>query len=502
MEQLLHHPLETAAQTRPQHIAYICQEDRWTYAELHRRTNQLAQLLIHQGLGPGDRVGVFMHRSISSPAAVYGILKAGGVVVPMDPHAPSSRNQWIAENVGMSFIIGHPQVRFHFRKIDLSHSSVSGVIGMPHAQLPHWSWEQVQEVTEDEVQIQRKSEDPAYIMFTSGSTGTPKGIVHSHRSGLAYARLSMHLYAVSEDDVIGNHSPLHFDISTFGYFTSVMARATTVLCTDAHIKLPASLAALISKEKITIWYSVPLALIQIMDAGVLPDQDWSALRWIMFGGEPFPISYVEKIMQHTPNATWSNVYGPAEVNQCTYYHFDTIDAEWTQIPLGYVWDETDYLIEEGELLIASSTQMTAYWQAPEKNETAFAHADGKRYYRTGDVVSLQDGLLYFHGRKDRQAKIRGYRVELEEVESHILAMEEVDAVCVFARSKTNVAKMIVAAVVASEGALLQSKMEETLKQKVPGYACPEQYLFIEKIPRTSAGKTDVNALVELAEKKQ
>lgn len=497
----MHENLRTSARSYPDQLAYICQSDRITYADLDKLTDQIATRLQSWGMQKGDRVGVFLNRCIESPLAVYAILKAGGVFVPMDPSAPPERNAYVIKEVGIKYIITHPSQRFHLRKIDFTDSDITGVIGGTLGEsVQDSSWDEIKELQPRLESVDMDLEDSAYIMFTSGSTGTPKGIVHSHKSGHSYARLSKELYEVGPEDIIGNHSPLHFDISTFGYFTSVLAGATTVLCTDGHIKMPTSLAQLIDREKMTIWYSVPLALIQMLQSGVLSEVDWSSLRWVLFGGEPFPMDYVKQIMTSTPNATWCNVYGPAEVNQCSYFHFSSVSDEWDQIPLGHIWSDTEYLIEEGELLIASVTQMKGYWKDAERTEQAFYHQDGHRYYRTGDIVRKSaDSLLHFIGRKDRQIKVRGYRVELGEIESRLENLEHVERSVAFALAVEDGVKKIAVAILARD-AKPASEYQVYLKQAIPGYAVPELYIFVDEIPRTPAGKIDYRALETVAEK--
>ena len=162
--------------------------------------------------------------------------------------------------------------------------------------------------------------DLAYIIFTSGSTGRPKGIMHSHFSALNYARLSANTYELEESDVLSNFSSLHFDMSTMDYLTVTYAGASAVIISEAYTKIPASLSRLMQDEAISIWYSVPFALIQLLQHGLLEQRDLSSLRWVLYGGEPFAPKHLKKLMDLWPHARFSNVYGPAEVNQCTYYH--------------------------------------------------------------------------------------------------------------------------------------------------------------------------------------
>ncbi len=354
-------------------------------------------------------------------------------------------------------------------------------------------------------------DDLAYIMYTSGTTGTPKGIMHSHRSGLAYAKLSMDLYDVRPTDILANHSPLHFDISTMGYFTMPLAGGTTVLIPESHKIIPASLSQLIEKERITIWYSVPLALIHLLQRGALEDRKMDSLRWVLFGGEPFPAKHLRSLMKLWDKAVFSNVYGPAEVNQCTYFHLSELPENDDAIPLGHVWNNTEVLIvdkndlevddgDTGELLVRTATMMKGYWGKPELTQKAFfrrekfANAE-EIFYRTGDLVwRKSDGQLMFAGRKDRQIKIRGYRIELDEIESVLISHPYILETAVY-NIKNEEDQSIEAIVVLSDsGRETEENIKEFLAAKIPAYAVPRRIYFSDKIPRTPAGKIDYKQL--------
>ena len=140
--------------------------------------------------------------------------------------------------------------------------------------------------------------------------------MHTHKSGMSYARLSAQLYDLKPDDVVGSVSPLHFDQSTFGYFSTPWAKATTILVSDGHLAMMGSFSKMIEDEAITILYAVPLVFIQLLDLNLL--RNYKDLKWIMYGGEPFPPKKLNELMAQLPHVKISNVYGPAEVNQCTY----------------------------------------------------------------------------------------------------------------------------------------------------------------------------------------
>jgi L-proline---[L-prolyl-carrier protein] ligase len=485
-----------------------------TFAVLEKRMNQIAHCLIGLGVKRGDRVGIFLNRSLETAQAVYGILNAGAAFVPLDPQAPASRIKFLLEDCGIDHIISSPSQKHRLKALNLEELSLKSIIGIKE----DWpvfnvSWEEIwKEQKHSDPEIRILEGDLAYIMYTSGTTGQPKGIMHTHYSGLSYAKLSKALYKLTEHDRVGNHSPLHFDISTFGYFTAPLAGATTVIVSDAHTKMPASLSQLIEKEALTIWYSVPLALTQLLYNGVLDQKDLTSLRWVLFGGEPFPTKHLISLMKMWPKADFSNVYGPAEVNQCTYFTVPENITEDQAVPLGEIWDNTEMLIidehgtkvpkgGQGELLIRSATMMQGYWGQPELSKKGFYRSKNeggfeKVFYRTGDLVRISDdGNLHFLGRKDRQVKSRGFRIELDEVEAAFLRHEAVRETAVFPVKDETYGVLIEAAVVVNEKNDIDDKtLRNHLAGSLPWYAIPQKIYFLNDIPRTNAGKIDHKTL--------
>lgn len=510
--------VEAAAKRFPQKDAFRCQQQAITFGQLNQQMNQLAHLLIDLGVKRGDRIGVYMSRSLETALAIYGIMQAGAAFVPLDPLAPIERIHFQLEDCGIDYLISQTAQR---RKLALlSSSRLKGIIGVKEAgEIPAYPWTTVQQVEKtDRPAVKVMENDLAYIMYTSGTTGKPKGIMHTHYSGMSYAKLSAGLYDLTEEDRVGNHAALHFDISTFGYFSAPYVGATTIIVPDAYTKIPASLSSLMESEQLTFWYSVPLALIQLVQRGVLEERNLQSLRWVLFGGEPFPPKFLRSLMQTWPQAQFSNVYGPAEVNQCTYYHIPTIPSNDEPLPLGYIWDNTEMLIldeqdeevvggEIGELLIRSATRMQGYWQRPDLTKKGFfiqSQVPGipEVYYRTGDLVRLDvDGLLHFLGRKDRQIKTRGYRVELDEVEAILITHEAVEEAAVFSFNTEDAGLLVGAAVTLKKG---QHTDEQSLRnhvgQSLPSYALPQHINITQALPRTAAGKINRKALKQLARK--
>ena len=508
--------LRKHAVLRPEHEAFRYLDWSVSYADLLAQVNRLAHFLIDVGVRRGDRVGILMNRCQDIPLAMYGIMSAGAVFVPVDPGAPSGRIRDIVADCGIDVLISHKMYRRSLQRLAEANLDLEVLIGVT-GDWPWncYDWQHLMQYDPTEPQITVLENDLAYIMYTSGSTGEPKGIMHTHYSGLSYARLSAGLYEVQPGDCIANHAALQFDISTFGYLTGPLAGATTVILPEAHIKMPVSLAKLIEKERITIWYSVPAALTQLWQHGLLDQCDLSSIRLVLYGGEPFPPQILARLMEAWPLARFCNVYGPAEVNQCTHYEIPASRNASEEVPLGTVWgntefrifDEHDQPVEQGqigELLIRTATMMQGYWNKPELTRKSIVKIKGPgelehRYYRTGDLVRLRDdGNLDFVGRGDQQVKIRGYRIELGEIRNVLLRHPSIMAAAVCTILENGGEKKILAAVVGRKEEVenadarerLSTMLRHHLSEHLAPYAMPQYITFIPNLPRTSAGKID------------
>ena len=512
MVYLLSQLIDRSAEKFPERSAFRFYGEALNYSELSRRSNQLARTLVRQGVRRRDRVGIFMNKCLEMPLAVHGIMKAGAAYVPIDPAAPAARLKYIIQHCSIRVLITQISKLKVLAAIidDTELSCLIGIEGASDVPIRTVSWQEVYDASYHTLDNGPKTEqDLAYIMYTSGSTGTPKGIMHTHHSGLSYAKLSAATYQLGETDILGNHSPLHFDMSTFEFFSGPLKGACTILIPEEYTKLPASLSNLIADEHLTIWYSVPFALIQLLLRGVLETRDLSSLRWILYGGEPFPVRYLRELMIRLPDARFSNVYGPAEVNQCTFYHISKPpDKTEDSLPIGQVWANSEGLVIDqddqpvdpgttGELLIRSPTMMQGYWNREDLNQRAFYYRSPfpgyqEIFYRTGDLVQLtENGNYKYIGRKDRQIKTRGYRVELDEVEIALSSHQQIEEAAAFPIPDSEGSTLISAGVKLKDNQKVAVQdLMKYLKTKVPWYAVPRNITFVKEFPRTSSGKID------------
>ncbi len=356
--------------------------------------------------------------------------------------------------------------------------------------------------------------DPAYIIYTSGSTGAPKGIVHSHASALAYARAAVDEYQLGTGDRLANIAPLHFDQSTFELYAAPLAGAAVLVVPDPVLRFPASVSELVARERITVWYSVPYLLEQLSARGALDERDLSAVRWVLYGGESFPPSTLAELMHQLPTASFSNVYGPAEVNQCTAYHLRRPPDG--PVPIGRAWraaeirilDPDDHSIEVepgqvGTIAVSTPTMMSGYWNRPDlTDESTLVDADGTRWYLTGDLACARDdGELVFLGRVDHQVKVRGHRIELEAIDALLREVGGVSAATVIVDRPDAGDDRLVALVVSDvANPVSTDTVDDLLRSRLPRYAVPAEVRVVDSLPRTATGKIDRNAAQALVER--
>lgn len=510
MSELIHGFVSLQAAQQPDHAAFEYLDETLTYRELEHRANQLAHQLAELGVRPGDRVGIYMPKAIDTPVALFGIMKAGAAYVPLDPSAPVERTAGLIRDCDINVLISSSEQRRALNKLLKSGCDLDALVGVDLSpdttrSVP-WGAVTKQPTTQPDVTV--ATDDLAYIIYTSGSTGTPKGIMHTHRSGLCFSHWAAREYGFTPDDRLSNHAPLHFDLSIMDYFSSVIAGATVVIVPEDYTKLPASYSALLADRRVSVLYTVPFALIQLLLRGALDQRDLSHLRYAIFGGEPFPTAHLRALMEALPHVRFDNIYGPAEVNGVSHYTVTTLPEDTESIPIGPIADHAvarvvDDTLQEvpvgeiGELLVSTASMMLGYWQQPELTSNSFYHCQESRrvFFRTGDLVStLPGGLLMFVGRQDRQVKIRGYRVELDEVELALTALDYVEEGAAYTLDLADGSREIHAEITLTSTLDEASSVVRDLKQRLPWYAVPANVGVCDTFPRGATGKIDRKTL--------
>jgi len=519
-----------------------------TWHEYARQADQVAMALQAVGVRHRDRVAIRLPKTAWSFVVVHGILRSGAVVVPVDPLAAPDHAASVIADAEVSAIVTDHRLRAATDLVTtIGVPVVVAEAGTSWAQSLHDGGVEVAVVADDVSAsaglppVSPSPEDDAYLIYTSGSTGRPKGIVHTHASALAYADAAASHYRVGPADRAASVAGLHFDQSTFELYAAPLAGATVVVVPDVVLRFPASTVDLLDREQTTIWYTVPHVLRQLVERGGLDGREWPAVRLVKYGGESYPPALLAELMGALPKAVVSNVYGPAEVNQCTAFELPAPPVGDEAIPLGAAWGAAAIAVVDpddrgaeidvgvGELLVAGPTMMRGYWNRPDLTAERIIEREGGRWYVTGDLVDrFEDGTLRFVGRSDNQVKVRGQRVELEAVDAALAAAPSIHgsgvtgAVAVVDRSDP-AGDVVVAVVERPDGSTDDTPIETTdglanettdrtanettdrtsdgaagfarrlvaeLAAVLPAAAIPTRVVAVRALPRTTSGKID------------
>ena len=515
---LIQSPVEYYAQHTPDHAALSISGEQLSYASLDTAANQLANALIANGVKPQQNIGIFLHKCLDLGVAIYGVLKAGCVFVPLDPFMPADRLKFIVEDCEINHIISSDIQIKTLNKLELEKNlQLYGV--NQKTEFTQTFWTDIKKQSKTSPGLDIIDQDLAYIMYTSGSTGFPKGMMHTHHGSISYARWGATHVKLTANDRVASHAPLHFDLSIFDFFSTAQSGATVVLVPEPITRLPASWTKYVEEEQISVVFTVPYTLITMLENGAMEKRDLSSLRWILYGGEPFPPRQLRSLMHALEGTKFTNVYGPAEAPSCTCYDIPAPPAnDDDPMPIGTVSRNSEDIIidendqdcatgEPGELCIRSSTLTRGYWKREDLNDTVFlmraTHGKfPKVYYRTGDrVVRHTDGLLRFQGRIDRMVKTRGHRVELDEVEAAIATHSSISEVAAFTVPDNFGSKSIIAAVTLDQTKnsnipITKADLITVAKSQLPPYAVPTDIAIMEELPHTSSGKINHRQLSE------
>lgn len=475
-----------------------------TWSEVEAQTASLAASLVAAGVQPGDRVAIAMAKTHRSFLSVHAILRAGGVVVPIDPLAPSDVAVGVVDDADVVAAVGDRRTFDRFGLRGRPWPSGAIVADATDAVAGETSWDRA--VAHPRGPLPTPDPDaPAYIIYTSGSTGRPKGIVHTNRSALAYAERAVPEYGLGPDDRVAGMNPLHFDMSTLELYAAPLAGAAVVVMGELHMKLPASFVTRCAEHRVTLWYGVPFFLNQLVERGGLDRVDLTSLRTLLHAGEPYAPGALGNLVRLLPPVHLVNVYGPAEVNACTHFHFDTVEelGDRTAVPIGQTWEGADATVRDangelvdpgdpGELWISAVTRMQGYWGRDDlTGDRTEARPDGTDWYRTGDLVVEDAGELVYLGRIDHQVKVRGMRIELEGVESVLSDAPGVAHAVAGAIGEGDDLSHLAAVIIAEAGVTpdIEAITEWCIK-RLPPVAVPTSITITDRFPATASGKID------------
>ncbi|MFB9235732.1 amino acid adenylation domain-containing protein [Plantactinospora siamensis] len=521
----LHQLVVDAAARYPDRPALSGAGGTLSYAELDRRADVVAARLRTAGVVRGDRVAIWAQKSPAVVVAMQAVLRLGAAYVPVDPATPAARAAVLVRDCAARLICGAgprppelagagpwppelagagpwpPELAGAGpRAVRLAGAGAptAGMAGdEPGPGLPWLDTAAVPPGRVEPVNARVDDDDPAFILYTSGSTGVPKGVCISHRNARSFVDWAAAELDAGPRDRFANHAALTFDLSVLDLYAAFARGGMVRLIPSELAYAPRRLVELLHRDRISVWYSVPSALtLMIREGGLLDRPPPAALRAVLFAGEPFPIAQVRRLAGWT-GARLLNLYGPTETNVCTFREVTPADLGRDRpAPIGVpasgdrVWavggDGRPAAVgEEGELWVDGPTVMLGYW----------GRERHRGPYRTGDIVRvLPGGAFDYVGRRDLMVKVRGYRVELGDVESALAAhpdVEEAAVVTTGAGAEVRLEAFVVPAPGRTPGVLA---LKRHSAEHLPPYMIADRFHIVAGLPRTGNGKVDRVAL--------
>ncbi|HEY0606847.1 MAG TPA: amino acid adenylation domain-containing protein, partial [Herpetosiphonaceae bacterium] len=500
----IHDLIAAQAERTPDALAVISGDASLTYAALNARANQLAHLLRAQGVGSDVPVALCLPRSLDQIVALLAIWKAGGAYVPLDPAYPAARLQFLLADSGCPLLVTHTQLLATLPPFD------GAVICLDREQARIAQ----QPATNPTVLV--LPEALAYVIYTSGSTGQPKGVPIPQRALLSYVHAAQQLYAITAADRVLQFATLTFDASVEEIVTSLSSGATLVLRSDDMLAPPEIFFNLCRQLRLSV-LSLPTAfwhvLAEAVADGTLPVPE--TLRLVIIGGErALPARVAQWQARLGDRVQLINTYGPTEttVVATAYPVPASVDPAQGDIPIGrslanlraYVLDAQMQPVPiggRGELYLGGLGLARGYLHQPALTATrfvpdAFSGEHGARLYRTGDLARYRpDGTIAFVGRVDGQVKVRGFRIEPDEInavlEQHPAVQE---SIVVGAHDPSGQASVVAYVVAPPEHEPSVADLRSFLKQALPEHMVPSAFVFLRELPRTTSGKIDRRAL--------
>lgn len=489
--------LENTACRLPEKEAFFCQDGGWSFERLMDVSKRVGTALAIRLHGVQHQpIVVFQERSPESIAAFLGVAYSGNCYVPLDAGMPPERLKAI---------------------LDLLRPAAAIIMGEAPAQpfgCPVISFAQAVLYEADEallkaIRLASTDQDPLYIIFTSGSTGTPKGVITCHRSVIDYIDAFAEIAHITQDDVLGSQAPLDYVAAIRDIYLPLKQGASCYLLPKSLFSMPARLFDTLDERRVTTLCWVASAFVIPAKMNAFAYKVPRYVNKVIFTGAVMPSKYLRRWQQALPDALYINHYGPTEITaSCTYAVMDHLVGENETLPIGVPYRNTGILLldeggreitapgEIGELCVRGCSLALGYYGAPEATAKAFVQnplnaAWPERIYRTGDYASRDEqGVLWFHGRKDSQIKLMGHRVELFEIEEAARAVEGVeDACCLFQAEKEWLWLFVQSATAESAG------MFEQLKRRLPGFMIPRRLVIRPALPALANGKVDRRSLM-------
>ncbi|MCW3467113.1 non-ribosomal peptide synthase/polyketide synthase [Chitinophaga nivalis] len=480
---------------RPDAVAVVFEDAQLTYRQLDELSNQLAHYLLAEGVTTGMMIPVCIDRSVDMMVGIQAILKAGAVYVPLDPAHPPARLRFILDDTSSSVVLTtldywqdlFEAVSFAGKCICID--IMADVIALESPVQP------VVALTAD---------DQAYVMYTSGSTGNPKGVLVNHRNVVSLVKDTAY-FPFNENSIVLSTGSTSFDAVTFDYWGTLLNGGQLVLSPEKKLLDSSLLKQLLIDKQVNGFFITSGWFNQLVNTDV---EIFAGLNYVLTGGEKVSVEHVMKLRHAYPALNIVHVYGPTENTTFSLYYPVTEFAYPGTIPIGrplynrgaYILDKHQQLVPigvPGEILVSGSGLAAGYLHLPEMTAEKFIvdpFNPAARVYRTGDLARwLPDGNIEFVGRADDQVKIRGFRIELGEIENILQQHPQVKQCVVIAKVGNSGSKYLIGYVVPEEE-FDKAAVQAWLKDRLPDYMVPAQWVTMNELPLTVNGKVNRKTL--------
>jgi len=495
----VHTAFEDQAARTPEKTAIFENENRLSYRDLNALSNRLARRLLDKGLRPGKLAGISMRRSTEMMIALLGILKTGAAYVPLDPDYPDQRLEFLVEDSRVDLVVTTPELAGLWGKFGIT-VVIFDAKGLASA-------------AEDtnNLAVSVSAEDRMYVIYTSGSTGTPKGVEGTHRAAMNRFSWMWEAYPFLESETCCQKTSLGFVDSVWEIFGPLVKGIPSVILPTEALLHPEHLIDLLSQHHVTRIVLVPSLLRLILDGVEKPDARMSKLRLWTCSGEPLPHDLVKRFREQLPGATLLNIYGSSEVAADVTWHEVSRSEHSAQAPIGRPINNVKiFLLDRhlnrvpvgvtGEIYVGGDCVAQGYLGKPELTaERFFVHSvDGGaslRLFKTGDLGRyLPSGEIEYLGRTDNQVKIRGIRVELEEIEAVLASYPTIrDAVVVLAERSGQ--QRLTAYIELRSGLRAEvGDLRRHMRSRLPETMVPTDYVVVDEFLLLPSGKVDRRGL--------
>lgn len=498
LNQTIHQLFEEQVDKTPEAIAAVYEGNCLTYRELNEKANQLARILRRKNITPDTIVGIMMERSPEMLAGVLGVLKAGGAYLPIDPDYPEERIRYMLEDSNAAVLLtdGNASDKFGFN---------SEIVNIKEVNLDEEDTSNLASVN--------KPEDLLYIIYTSGSTGKPKGVMLEHRNIVNLMNYQFNSTNINFDRRVLQFATISFDVCYQEIFSTLLSGGRLYIANNDTKKNVVKLLKFIGDNEINVVFLPPAYLKLVITDNELISKLPVSVKHIVVAGEQLIVTDQLKEYLKRNKVFLHNHYGPSESHVVTTFTVDP-EGDIPMLPsIGrpisntkiYILDKSYSLVPagvRGELCISGDSVGRGYINRPELTSEKFIpdpYEPGRRMYKTGDLARwMPDGNLEFLGRIDHQIKIRGFRVELGEIESQLLNHEAIKE-AVVVHGKNEKGNSYLCAYMVSDKEVTVSELRSFLSAKLPAYMIPSYFIRLKEMPLTPSGKIDRKALPEPGE---